>query len=174
MRKKLGLIILVAIIASAGMGVGYAVTNGTDVNPMSTDPDVFYVGYVAAYDNEVEKDVGSVSAWLSDEYQTGYYRGIGVEILGAYPTYEVYIDFIVENTGEDRKYFHGLITDYEGFDYDPNAMDITLSGNLAELEYLEPGQSEGGTLVITVLNTCQQSYTYEFTVGLAFDSLPPT
>ena len=168
--KKISVLFLASVIASAGMGVGYAVTNG-DVNPLSVNSDVFFVGYVTPYDNEVEKDIGTVTAELADEYSSGYYETVSIEIYSAYPSYTAYVDFFVENTGADPEYVYGFVSELQ--DYDHDAMSITLEGNLASTVYLDPGEIVCGTVNITVLNDALQSHTYHFTVGLAFGSLPP-
>ena len=166
MKAKLGVLILLTFIISAGIGVSYAYTNG-DINPLgvpSSYCDVAFVGEVYASDNEVEKFIGEVDAWLTDETNPGEYNGIWVEIYHAYPSYEVYIDFTVKNTGERPIDVNGLVP----ISYDPLAMAFTLTGDISTTTSLDIGETVDGRLVILVLNTVNQNDCYEFEVGIGF------
>lgn len=168
MKAKIGLILLAAIVVSAWTGVSYSFCNGNPVDPLIIDPDVAFVGTVTAYDNEVGKNIGTVTASLTGPYGDGLYNGIAVEILSAYPGYIAYIDFTVENTGDVPINVRGLVSDV----YDHNAMSISLAGNIATISQLQAGESVSGTAVITVLNDALQNNLYAFSVGILFDYDP--
>jgi len=166
MNKKLGLLFLVAVIASAGIGVSYASFNGGYVigGFPSCYCDVAFVGSVTAYDNEVTKFIGEVDAWFIDDYNDGLYNGIWVEIAHAYPGYVVYIDFTVINAGNNPINIDGLAPG----GYDPSAMAVSLTGDISTTGSLPAGDTVDGTLTITVLNGAFQNEEYEFTIDLGF------
>jgi hypothetical protein len=164
--RRFGVLVLIAFIASAGIGVSYASLNGgyvTDGFP-SCYCDVAFVGSVTAYDNEVTKFIGEVDAWLIDDYNDGLYNGIWVEITHAYPCYEVYIDFTVINAGKNPINIDGLAPG----GYDPSAMAVSLTGDISTTGSLPAGNTVDGTLAITVLNGALQNGEYEFTIDLGF------
>jgi len=169
MKKKLGLLFIVAVIASAGIGVSYASFNGGYVigGFPSCYCDVAFVGDVFATDSDDDtKNIGDVQAWLTDEYppSTGLYNGIGVEITGAYPCYEVYIDFTVKNAGERLLDVGGITLE----NYNHSAMLTHLSGPLSDVGSLLPGEEKDGRLTIIVLNEAKMNWLYEFEIGLGF------
>lgn len=171
MKGKLGLVFLVGVIAVAGMGVSYGViTNNFETNGIpGCYFDVAFVDSVYAYDNEVEKDIGTVYAELTDGYNNGYYDGIYVEIDHSYPTYEVYIDFTVQNTGDHPIDVNGITVT----NYDNSAMSTSLSGDLADTSSIAPLEKVDGTVNITVLNEAKMNWIYEFEIGLGFSGECP-
>jgi len=164
--KRLGVLVLIAVIASAGIGVSYATINGDyDIGGFpSCYCDVAFVGSVTAYDNEVTKFIGEVDARLIDDYNDGLYNGIWVEITHAYPCYEVYIDFTVINSGNNPINIDGLVPG----GYNPSAMAVSLTGDISTTGSLPAGNTVDGTLTITVLNGALQNEEYEFTIDLGF------
>lgn len=163
MKAKLGVLVIVAVIAFAGIGVSYACV---DPNAPRCYCDVAFVDSVYAYDNEDEKDIGTIDAWLNGEYNNGLYNGIWVDIFDAYPGYVVFIDFTVKNTGDRPIDVNGLVP----IDYDPSAMSFSLTGDISQTTWLDTGASVDGTLVITVENDALESHTYYFKVGFGFSS----
>ena len=170
MKGKISLVFLVGFIAVAGMGLSYScVTDNLETNGIPNCYfDVAFVDNVYARDNEEMKDIGTVYAELTDGFN-GLYNGIYVEIDHAYPSYEVFIDFTVQNTDDHPIDVNGITVT----NYDTNAMSTSLSGDLAVTSSIAPLQKVDGTVNIIVLNEAKMSWEYDFEIGLGFSGECP-
>jgi len=170
MKAKLGLVIMVAVIASAGMGISFALTDGESFGPLQEDPDVVFMEHIEFYDNEVEKDIGQIDAWVTGPMGGEYYQGIEVNITDAYPLYIAYVNFTVRNIGGEPINVRGI----SHWGYDHNAINITLGGEILNFidEKLDVGQCVDGQAIIKILNGAIENSFYEFEIHLLFDNMP--
>jgi len=166
MKAKIGVILLVVIIASAGIGVSYACVNGgVDVRCCPPCGVKFYA--VTTADNEFDddvvdpKNVGDVTARIVD-----YGGGIEVFIVNAYPLYEAYIYFTIKNTG--RKPIH--IDEVSVEDYDTTALAIDVSGVIDI--WISPGETIDGELTVEILQEAKQNWEYSFQVKIKVSCEP--
>jgi hypothetical protein len=159
LKSKIIIMSLIFFIASAGIGLSYAQSNGginCDSVAESYYPMIFTD--VSVSDNEVEKFIGEISADIDTEGKT-----ITVDIDHAYPSYEVYIDFTIMNTGDTPAMVHGLTAS----SYDDTAMSFSLSG-FEGVDTIPGGGTLDATLTITVLNTALQNSEYPFSFSFGF------
>jgi len=154
MKTKIGVMFLVAVIASAGIGASYACVNGSiDIKCCSPCGIKFYD--VTTDDNEFDDDVGDVTAQIVD---CG--GGIDVFIVNAYPLYESYIYFTIKNTG--RKPIH--IDEVSVEDYDTTALAIDVLG--VTCIWISPGETIDSELTVEILQAAKQNWEYSFQVKI--------
>jgi len=163
MKAKLCVLLLVAMMASAGVGTSYACYAG-GIHLSNCCPkcycDVKFID-VTASDNEFEndvvdpKDVGSVSAQIVDD------NTITVQVDNAYPLYKAYITFILKNTGSmplhiDEVYLEG---------YDTTALYVEVTDVVACM-WIDPGETATGMVTVEVLQAAKQNWQYPFRVDI--------
>jgi hypothetical protein len=160
-KSKLFILFLVTVIVSAGIGISYANSNDT------LTADGFAEGYcdvvftsVSVSDNEVEKFVGDVGASIVNAG-----KGISVNIDHAYPSYEVYIDFTIQNTGSLPIDVNGLLTS----SFDDSVMGCSISG-FDGVSFLPSGSFLSGVLTLTVLDSIKQNSVYAFSFDFGFSN----
>jgi len=159
LKSKIIIMSLIFIIASAGIGLSYAQSNGDiDCDCMADSYYPMIFTDVSVSDNEVEKFIGEISAEIDAEGKT-----ITVDIDHAYPSYEVYIDFTIMNTGDTPATVHGLTAS----SYDDTAMSYSLSG-FESVDTIPCGGTLDATLTITVLNTVLENSEYPFSFSFTF------
>jgi len=158
MKKELGVLIFVTIIAFASMGTSFAGDKHT----------AFVQSY--AWDEEEFKDVGYVSAYIS---QTGE---LIVTVSDAYPGYVAFVSFTIQNIGipnEDPGMYLISIGPING---NTSKLDVAVtdpSGNQIPINtYLDPGDTLDGLLTITALPGAEQDASYSFGANIVFDSIP--
>jgi len=157
MNKKLGILALAVCFSLTSMQMGFAQENYT-----------VFVGY-DSWDNEIEKDVGDVTAHIEDPLNLVIYVG------NAYPTYVAYVNFTIKHMGNENapEVFLACIdinNPYAGVEMD---IDITdLNGDPIPIgTSLLPGETLEGMITITVLNEVDEDTSYSFGVGLTFSEL---
>jgi hypothetical protein len=164
MRIKLCVVALLAVIvvASAGMGISYAI-NGLSIGGVpSCYCDVAFTSAELGdpADNEIDKDVASATVTLNAGGSS-----ITVDITVAYPGYEAYIDFTITNLGNKPIDVDGVVSEI----YDVDALEIVITGVVAGT-VLDVGASLDGTVTIKVLPGAEQNTQYPFTMGLGFSN----
>ena len=167
MRLKLCVLLLltVIIVASAGMGISYAINGGNvGVGVPSRWCDVAFTSAEPGDppDNEGAVDVGDVIVTLDPSGSS-----INVVITTAYPGYEAYVDFTITNRG--NKPINVDSVSVSG-SYDPDELEIVVDG-VEKGAVLGVGESWGGRkATIKVLQGVEQDTLYTFTISLVFSN----
>jgi hypothetical protein len=138
------------------VGYGYACKNG-GINIKPNKFDVAFTNVIAS-DNEAEMDVAITSAQITPDGNT-----INVYILNAYPGYEAYITYTIQNKGEIPARFDSLTIKNPN----PEALKITTTDHT--YTWLQPGQTVQGTTTIQILEEADenQQYSFEIIMGLS-------
>lgn len=156
MKKKLAaLLVFVAVVALASMGMSYA-----------ADKDVFFIG-CGAWDCEVEKDVGNVSAHIDSM------GDLNISVSNAYPGYEACVNFTIKYTapfgGDERVY----LTEIDITNNFPSVMDIIVTGIAVGPTPIHQGEKLEGLLTITIKDGAEEDQPYWFDVDIKFEDVPP-
>lgn len=167
MRIKLGVLILVAIIAIASVGMSYSLANGEiDTNGVICCD----VAFTSAEpgdppDNEGVIDVGDVIVTLDPSGSS-----FTIDVTTAYPGYEAYVDFTITNTGCKPIYLYGVNVNYDDSNAE-DALDVSVDGLPTELPALLcSGNSwEDGTVTVKVTQDAEQNTVYGFTIEMNFE-----
>ena len=160
MRIKLGVLFIVSVIASAGMGVSYAVTNGEFNTNGVCYPDVEFTD-VSTSDNEYVKEVADVDAQIVNAG-----RGIDVDISNAYPGYEATINFTIMNIGDCPIYVSGVSV----WSSDSDAVEVTVVPDITVGTWLYYyGDTIVRDLVVLITQDAEQGTPYQFNVTIDFD-----
>jgi len=82
---------------------------------------------------------------------------IEIRILDSYPCYEAYLNFTIENTGDDPVHIDEIALE----DYDEAALEIEMT-NLIACMWISPGETANGQLAIRTLRGAKQNWRYTF------------
>ena len=159
MRIKLGVLFIVAVIASAGMGVSYAVTNGeVIVNGACCYPDIQFTE-VTTWDNEYIKEVADVTAQIVDNN-----NGIQVFVSNAYPGYIATINFTMKNVGDFPAYVSVF-----SIEISDDALDVDVVPDITVGTVLDIGDEIKRDLTVHVTEFAEQNIiSYRFWVNTTF------
>jgi hypothetical protein len=160
--KKLVVMLTLTIIALLTVGYGYACKNG-GINIKPNKFDVAFTNVIAS-DNEAEMDVAITSAQITPDGNT-----INVYILNAYPGYEAYITYTIQNKGKMPAHFISLTITNPN----PEALEITTTDHTGT--WLPPDQTTQGTTTIRILQEAKQNWQYQFqiSIGISFQEKRP-
>jgi hypothetical protein len=160
--KKPAAMLTLTIIALLTMGYSYACQNGG----INIKPNTFDVAFtnVIANDNEAEIDVATTHAQITRDENT-----INVYISNAYPCYEAYITYTIQNMGKMPAHFNSLTITNPN----PEALEITTTDHTGT--WLQPGQTTQGTTTIRILQEAKQNWQYQFqiSIGISFQEKRP-
>jgi predicted ribosomally synthesized peptide with SipW-like signal peptide len=161
MRNKFAVLAILLIVALAATSVGYAYwTETIDINGtvQAGNLDVAFVDDApttpTTSDNENSLDVATCSADVSDDGNE-----LVIEIGNAYPGYECYIDFGVENVGsipvDLNEIVLGAVDD---------ALEVTPVGVSAD--NLAVGGTIDGMIMVKVNESAVEGETYTFSASI--------
>ncbi len=158
-KKKLIVLALIIVIASAGIGTSYAIA--VDAFNTNGDSEYWYdvaFTFVSTSDNEYVKDVAFVDAIIIDD------NNIEVSLTNAYPGYIAYIDFTITNTGIDP-----IIVDAVTINpYNTVALDVQVVDVIAGTILYVNGDIIDGQVTIEVLQGAAQGTIYPVTIDIGF------
>jgi hypothetical protein len=160
--KKPAVMLTLTIIALLTVGYSYAYKNGG----INIKPNKFDIAFanVIANDNEAEIDVAITSAQITPDGNT-----INVYISNAYPGYEAYVTYTIQNTGKMPAHFISLTITNPN----PEALEITTTDHTGT--WLSPDQTVHGTTTIRILQEAKQNWQYQFqiSIGISFQEKRP-
>jgi hypothetical protein len=160
--KKPTAMLTLTIIALLTVGYSYACKNGG----INIKPNKFDAAFtnVIANDNEAEIDVAITSAQITPDGNT-----INVYVLNAYPGYEAYITYTIQNMGKMPANFNSLTITNPN----PEALEITTTDHTGT--WLQPDQTTQGTTTIRILEEAKQNWQYQFQIsmGMSFQENYP-
>jgi len=158
-KTKIFALLILAIIALTTIGYSYACWNG------GIQINCYYYCYcdvkftkVTTWDNEVEKDVGNVSAQITCDGNT-----INVYITNAYPCYEAYINFTIKNKGDKPVHIDEVTVQ----DYNKTALEIEMT-NIIACTWISPCETINGLLTVHTLQEAEECHTYTFKIVIKF------
>jgi hypothetical protein len=157
MKTKIFALIVLAIIALTTIGYSYACYNGGFQIDCYCDCDVDFIK-VKTWDNEIEKDVGNVSAKI-----TNCGNAIDVCITNAYPCYEAYVNFTIKNKGNRPVH----IDEVKIEDYNKTALEIEMT-NIIACTWINPCEKINGQLIVHTLQEAEECHTYTFKIVIKF------
>ena len=155
MNKKIGLVVVVAVIAIASMQMSYAEEEYTKLVGCATD------------DNEIDPDLGSVSAIINDG------NNLVISVYNAYPCYEAYVNYTVKHVGNletaPTVYLDAIdITNpYAGVEMNVVVTDI-LGNPIPINTALDPGETLECLVTITMLDGAVEDESYLFNIDMYF------
>lgn len=156
MKTKVLAIIITAIIALNIISFSYAGLSGTiKTNNNSNTLKTYFVLPVTYSDNEIEKDVAQGTATISVDGNE-----IIITITNGYPCYEAYVNFTIQNQGEQMVHIYSVSLDNPN----PTALEVTVT-NLA-CTNLNPWDTAEGVVTTHILQTAQQGQTYTFKITI--------
>ncbi|MEM3618043.1 MAG: hypothetical protein QXK47_03085 [Candidatus Bathyarchaeia archaeon] len=160
MKTKIFTATVLAIIALSLMGYSYACWNGGIHINCYCKCDLIFKS-VKTWDNEVEKDVATVNAYITCNRDT-----IKVKVTNSYPCYTAYINYTIKNIGKCPIQFTSLtiINDY------PEALEITTTDHTGIV--LAPCQTVTGKTVVHTLQEAHQNWQYEFEIKIGAKCKP--
>lgn len=155
MKKQLLAALFLAVIAIGTIGYSYACFNRT----YFTNRCNCYCGVefktVTTSDNENEKDVGNALAQITIDGNT-----INAQITNAYPCYEAYITYTIQNTGCLPIHFISVTINNPN----PEALEITTTNHTCT--WLPIGETTPGTTTVHILQEAQQCHQYTFQIQI--------
>ena len=162
MKTRTATAILLTLITLMGIGTAFALMNNSYacyLKPTRVDTycKVRFV-HVKYWNNEIEKDVGYICAWITDCEHT-----IKISICNAYPCYTAYINFTIENKGKLDAHIDKVSVENPN----PEALELVLNPNL-ECIWIEPCQTIEGQLAVHTLQTAQECHTYTFEIEIKY------
>jgi len=160
MKTKIFTALILATIALGIIGYSYACWNGGISIDCYCKCNLIFKS-VKTWDNEVEKDVATVTAYITCDKDT-----IMVTITNAYPCYTAYINYTIQNIGNRPIQFTSvtIINDY------PEALEITTTNHTGTM--LGTCQKIGGTTTVHTLQPAQQNWQYQFQIKIAAKCKP--
>jgi len=142
------------LITLMSIGTAFGLMNNSYSCVPSQQCDVIF-SYVYSYDNEIEKDVGHVYAWIATCKYT-----IKVSVCNAYPCYEAYINYTIKNIGNMKAHIDKITID------NPNLEALEISITNHECTWIAPNEKINGQLTVHVLQEAQQNHTYKFEIKI--------
>jgi hypothetical protein len=162
--KKIGLLLLVVVLALGALGVGYAMWDKTvyidgtvntgEVDATFTDAWCSDTGIDPGYD----KDVGSCSVIIDPEDN----QLLHITINNGYPCYSCYIFYTITNTGTVPVMVQDLWTNNP----DPTKVTVQWQMDLYVGDQIDPGDSRTGSILIHVEQPADELATYYFDGGV--------
>ena len=155
--KKLPATLILTVIALLTIGYSYAYKNGINIKP-NNNFDVAFTN-VTTNDNEAQIDVATTCAQITPDG-----NAINAYITNAYPCYEAYITYTIQNKGNKPAYFDSVTITNPN----PEALKITTTNHA--YTWLQPGQTVQGTTTIHTLQEARQGWQYKFqiSIGISF------
>ena len=162
MDRRITLLIVVAVIVFASIGMSYACDDFTKFEDC---------GF---WDNECvgcAKDIAAVTAHIDSS------GNLNISVSKAYPYYEAYVNFTIKHIGSSNDptvYLKDIdiINPYAGVE-----MDITvtyLNGDPIPIgTSLNPGDTLEGLVTISMLDGADHDQTYEFSIHIIFSDEQP-
>jgi len=156
MKPRTATVILLTFITLMSIGTAFALTNNSYACRTTcwTKCDVIF-SYVNSYDNEIEKDVARICAWITTCKHT-----IKIRITNAYPCYEATIDYTIKNIGNLYAHIDKITINNPN----PNALETHITNH--ECTYIAPCEEINGQLTLHILQQAQQNHTYEFQITI--------
>ena len=154
MKNKLPLIVLVVFVAFTSVQMSFAAEEYAEIISYSTS------------DNETSVDAGSVSASINGG------GDLVISVYNAYPSYEAYVDFTIENTDEEvTLYLSEILINnvYSGVEMDVAVTYFDGTPIPIDTE-LAPGATMDCLVTITILPAALEDESYSFSIDLNFDS----
>jgi hypothetical protein len=161
--KKLPATLTLAVIALLTIGYSYACKNGgITINPNNNFDAAFT--NVTTNDNEAQIDVATTCAQITPDG-----NAINAYIINAYPCYEAYITYTIQNKGNKPAYFDSVTITNPN----PEALEITTTNHA--YTWLQPGQTVQGTTTVHILQEARQGWQYKFqiSIGISFKEEHP-
>lgn len=160
MKKKIGLLLLVLVLALGALGVGYAMWDKTlyidgTVNTGEVNMEIISASSddpPGTIDYAKDKDVGSTAV----SYVIGS-QSITVTVTNGYPCYEVYVHFTAHNNGTVPVRLQDIIVT------NPDPC-ITVDAWDGMGEQIHPSQNADNTIYIHVEQCAEELATYTFDV----------
>jgi hypothetical protein len=160
MKTRTTTAILLILLTFMSTGTAFALMNNSYACWKPTCIDTYCkvkFTHVEYWDNEIEKNVGHVYAWITDcEYK------IEISICNAYPCYTAYINFTIKNEGNLDVHI-----DEVSIENPPEALETMLNPNL-ECIWIEPCHTIEGQLAVHILQTAQECHTYTFEITIKY------
>lgn len=150
--KKLFATLILTMIALSTTGYSYACSNGGI--HINSNCDIEFTT-VTTTDNEIEKDVANVHAQITPDGNT-----IQTYISNAYPCYEAYINYTIQNTGNKPTHFTNLTITNPN----PEALEITTTNHTCT--WLQPSETVVGSTTIHILQEAEQNWQYTFQIKI--------
>jgi len=160
MKTKIFTTTILTIIALSLIGYSYACWNGGISINCYCKCDLAFTK-VTTSDNEVEKDVATINAYITCDKNT-----IKVNVINSYPCYEAYITYTIKNVGKYPIQFISLTIINEH----PEALEITITNHTGTV--LAPCQTTTGTAKVHTLQQAQQNWQYEFEIKIGAECKP--
>jgi len=156
MKTKLLATLILSMVALGIIGYSYSCNNGGWQISCYCNCDVKFKT-VTTSDNEIEKDVATVSATINYAGDT-----ISACITNGYPCYRAYINYTIKNTGCKPAHFDSvtIINDY------PEALEITTTNHTCT--WLSPCETVKGTTTVHILQPAEQNAEYTFKIKIGF------
>jgi len=160
MKTKIFTALILATIALGIIGYSYACWNGGISIDCYCKCNLIFKS-VKTWDNEIEKDVATVTATITCDKDT-----IIVTITNAYPCYTAYINYTIQNIGNRPIQFTSLTITNPN----PEALEITTTNHTGTI--LGACQTVSGTTTVHTLQTARENWQYEFKIKIAAKCKP--
>lgn len=155
MHKKILIALALAISTLTAIGYSYACTNGGINVGCYSYCDIKFT-CVKTWDNEVEKDVATITAKITGcSCDT-----IEARITNGYPCYKAYINYTIKNVGCKPVHFNSLTIINEH----PEALEITTTNHTCT--WLAPGEKITGLTTVHILQEARQNWQYTFQIKI--------
>jgi len=156
-NKKMLISLFLAIIVLTSIGYSYACYKGRIHVNCCCNCDVEFTSVITG-DNEVEKDVASIIAEITDEGST-----INAYIINGYPCYQAHITYTIKNMGSYPVHFTNVIIENPN----PEALEITTTNHTCT--WLSPYETVQGTTIIHVLQQAKEDWQYRFQIKIGVE-----
>ena len=155
MKTKTLVIVLTAIIALNIIGFSYAGQSGAlkTNNKLNTFKTYFVDVTYSDNENETQKDVAQGTATIINRTE------IKVAITNGYPCYEAYVNFTIQNQGDQTVHIYSVIVENPN----PMALNVTVTPNLT-CTNLDPWETVEGVVTTHILPTAEECHTYTFRI----------
>ncbi|MCS7124606.1 MAG: hypothetical protein NZ932_04225 [Candidatus Bathyarchaeota archaeon] len=160
MKTKILASLILAITALSLIGYSYACWNGGFRIDCYSKCDLIFTKTVA-WDNEIEKDVATVTARITYDKDT-----IKIVIKNAYPSYTAHINYTIKNVGNRPAQFTSVTI----LNPNPEALQITTTDHTGTV--LGPCQTIKGTTKVHILQPARQKWQYEFEIRISAKCKP--
>lgn len=146
--------VLLTLITLTSISIAFALMDNSYACWKKPECKVRFVD-VECWDNETEKDVGRVCAWIKCGTKTK------IRICNAYPCYTAYINFTMKNKGSLDVHIDEVCVENPN----PEVLEIILNPNL-ECIWITPCHKIEGQLAVHILQTAQECHTYTFEITI--------
>jgi len=160
MKNKMFAALALTLITLMTIGYSYACHNGGIQINRYCKCDLAFTN-VKTWDNEIEKDVATVNAYITCDKDT-----IKVQITNSYPCYTAYINYTIKNTGKCPIQFTSLTI----INPNPEALEITTTNHTGTV--LGACQTITGTTTVHTLQTARENWQYEFQIKITAKCKP--